>query len=192
MTSFSIFGTGKMAQAIGGVISAGGANVDYISHEQAESSTITGEFVILAVPHHAVAEIIATNAQQLAAKIVVDITNPVNFDTFDSLVVDAGSSAAAEIQRALPNSHVLKAFNTNFAATLTSGKIGDDTTTVLVAGDHAAAKTALISAVTAGGLDAVDAGGLNRAHELEAVGFLQLSLAASEKISWAGGFALNS
>ena len=64
------------------------------------------------------------------------------------------------------------------------------TTTVLIAGDDADAKAALQQLVTAGGLEAVDAGSLKRAHELEAIGFLQLTLAASEKISWTAGFAL--
>jgi predicted dinucleotide-binding enzyme len=31
---------------------------------------------------------------------------------------------------------------------------------------------------------------LARARELEALGFLQIKLAASEQIGWAGGFAL--
>ena len=41
------------------------------------------------------------------------------------------------------------------------------------------------------GLDAVDAGALSRARELEAIGFLQLTLAVSEKVAWNAGFALN-
>jgi predicted dinucleotide-binding enzyme len=49
---------------------------------------------------------------------VVDITYPVDFAAFDSLVVPADSSAAAELAAALPESQVLKAFNTTFAATL--------------------------------------------------------------------------
>jgi predicted dinucleotide-binding enzyme len=36
----------------------------------------------------------------------------------------------------------------------------------------------------------IDAGGLSRAHELEAIGFLQITLAAGELISWTGGFAI--
>ncbi len=44
--------------------------------------------------------------------------------------------------------------------------------------------------VKAGGLGAVDAGALSRARELEAMGFLQLTLAASEKVSWTGGFGI--
>lgn len=47
-----------------------------------------------------------------------------NFDTFEELLVPAGSSATAEIQAQLSASQVLKAFNTNFAAArAASGKI---------------------------------------------------------------------
>lgn len=190
MTSFTIFGTGNMAQAIGGVLAAGGSTVAHIAHSDTQAS-VAGDVVILAVPYPALADIVASHGDQLANKTVVDITNPLNFETFDELVVPAGSSAAAELQRALPNARVLKAFNTNFAATLSSGKAGEAATTVLVAGNDADAKATLLAAVTAGGLTAVDAGSLQRATELEAIGFLQLTLAASEKISWGGGFALN-
>ena len=84
----------------------------------------------------------------------------------------------------------MQAFNTTFAATLASKQVGALTTTVLVAGDDADAKAALIAAVKAGGADAIDAGSLARAHELEALGFLQLTLAAGEQISWTGVFGI--
>ena len=63
-------------------------------------------------------------------------------------------------------------------------------TTVLIAGDYTDAKSTLADALAAGGVQAVDAGALDRARELEALGFLQLTLAATEKTSWTGGFAL--
>jgi hypothetical protein len=85
---------------------------------------------------------------------------------------------------------VLKAFNTTFAATLSSGTVGSLPTTVFIAGDDTDAKTELAGIVTSGGLKAVDAGSLQRARELEAVGFLQITLAAAEKISWTGGFGV--
>ena len=189
MTQVTIFGTGNMASAIASVLGKGGANVTQISHEQASTATIEGDIVVFAVPYPAVAEIVATHSPALAGKTVVDITNPLNFETFDSLVVPAGSSAAAEIQAALPNSAVIKAFNTNFAVTLTSGQVGETAaTTVLIAGDDTAAKATLKAAIEAGGLGAIDAGSLQRAHELEVLGFLQLTLAAGEQISWASGF----
>ncbi len=189
MTTISIFGTGTMGQAIAGVFARGGASIQHIGRAD-DQATITGDVVVLAVPHAALAPIVARFGSQLAGKVVVDITNPVNSETFDSLVVPVGSSAAAELQNALPDAKVLKAFNTNFAATLTAGAIGNEPTTVLVAGDDAEAKSALVGAVEAGGLSAVDAGSLDRAHELEALGFLQLTLAAAEKVSWTSGFAV--
>jgi predicted dinucleotide-binding enzyme len=189
MSSVTIFGTGNMGNAIAQVLAAGGAFVQHIGSGE-QGTAVQGDLVVLAVPYPALAAITADYADQLAGKVVVDITNPLNFETFDSLVVPAGSSAAAELAGALPHAKVLKAFNTNFAATLASRKVGNAPTTVLIAGDDADAKAALAAAVTAGGVEAVDAGPLARAHELEAIGFLQLTLAAGEKISWTGGFGL--
>lgn len=189
MATITIFGSGNMGSAIGGVFARGGASVQHIGSDQG-GATIEGDLVILAVPYASLSVIAQDYAEQLAGKTVVDITNPLNFETFDSLTVPAGSSAAAELQEALPQAKVLKAFNTNFAATLTAGTVGTVPTTVLVAGDDAEAKEVLIAAVQAGGLTALDAGALTRAHELEATGFLQLTLAVGKKVGWDAGFAV--
>ena len=189
MANISILGTGNMGQAIGGLVAKGGNTVQQLN-TSSTGEAVTGDIVILAVPHSALADIVATRGDQLAGKVVVDITNPLDFATFDSLTVPADGSAAAEIAAALPQSRVLKAFNTNFAGTLAAGVVGSVPTTVLIAGDDADAKALLSGIVTAGGLRAVDAGSLRRARELEALGFLQLTLAAGEKISWTGGFGL--
>lgn len=190
MTSFDIIGTGNMGKAIGGLLAEGGSTVTYLTHDQAGTVALSGDVVVLAVPHPAVASIVEAYREALAGKVVVDITNPVNFETFDSLVVPAGTSFAAQLQAKLPDATVLKAFNTNFAATLMSKTVGSAQTTVLIAGDDDAAKAALSRAVEAGGLAAVDAGSLARAIELEAMGFLQITLAAGEKVGWTGGFAV--
>ncbi|MEV0890907.1 NAD(P)-binding domain-containing protein [Promicromonospora sp. MEB111] len=190
MASITIIGTGTMANAIGGVFAEGGHDVAHVAKAEVGTAPITGDIVVLAVPYAALDGIASAYGEQLAGKTVVDITNPLNFETFDSLVVPAGSSAAAELQAKLPASHVLKAFNTTFAATLGAKQVGGLPTTVLVAGNDAAAKQALISAVTSSGLGAVDAGSLERAHELEAIGFLQLTLAVGEQVGWTGGLAL--
>ena len=189
MTTVSILGTGNMGPAIASVVEKGGNTAELFSRSDADKP-VTGEVVVLAVPYGAVADIAAQRGEQLAGKIVVDITNPLNVETFDGLVVPADSSATAEIAAALPNSQVVKAFNTNFAATLASGTVGDQRTTVLIAGDDADAKNTLAEVITAGGLGAIDAGSLRRARELEAIGFLAISLAAAEKISWTGGIAV--
>ena len=189
MTTLTILGTGTMGQAIASIAAKGGHSVQQLGANDLDTR-VTGDVVVLAIPYPAVADVISQRGDQLAGKIVVDITNPLDFETFDSLVVPADGSAAAEIARALPDSRVLKAFNTTFAATLTSGTVGPLTTTVLIAGDDTDAKSTLAGVLTSGGLDAIDAGSLKRARELEAIGFLQLTLAVNEKVSWTGGFGV--
>jgi NADPH-dependent F420 reductase len=178
-----------MGQAIAAIAAKGGHSVQQLGQNDADIP-VTGEVVVLAVPYPAISSVLAERGAQLAGRIVVDITNPLNFETFDSLVVPADGSAAAEVAAALPDSRVLKAFNTTFAGTLAAGTVGPLTTTVLIAGDDTEAKSTLAGIVTSGGLNAIDAGSLKRARELEAVGFLQLTLAASEKIAWTGGFGV--
>lgn len=203
MATVTIIGAGNMGGAISAVAIAGGNTVQLLARDAAAAASangaatpgivgdaITGDIVVLALPYSAVAEVLATYAGQLAGKIVVDLTNPVDFATFDSLVVPADSSAAAEIAARLPDSRVLKAFNTNFASTLHTGAVGAEKTAVLIAGDDTAAKSALAALLEAGNVKAIDAGSLKRARELEALGFLQLTLAAAEKTSWTSGFAL--
>jgi len=189
MTHVSVIGSGNMGQAIAGLVARSGNSVEVLTADD-HAKPATGDIVVLAVPYGALADIAAKRGDELAGKVVVDITNPVNFETFDELVVPADGSAAAELAAALPNSRVLKAFNTTFAATLATGKVGDVTTTVLVAGDDADAKSLLRGVITAAGLNALDAGSLKRARELEAMGFQQLVLAATEQVAWTAGFAV--
>src|SRR5918912_2564633 len=189
MAHVSIIGTGNMGSAIASIVTKGGNTVELLDAADADKP-VTGDVVVLAVYYGSVADVVAQRGEQLAGKVVVDITNPLNVETFDSLVVPADGSATAEIAAALPQSRVVKAFNTTFAATLASGTIGDQPTTVLIAGDDAEAKSLLAEIVTAGGLRAIDAGPLRRARKLEALGFLQITLAAGEKIGWTGGFGV--
>lgn len=187
MAHVNIIGTGNMGQAIASVATKGGNTVELFSRADAQTP-LTGDVVVLALPYPALADVIAERSEQLVGKTIVDITNPVNFETFDSLTVPADSSATAELTKALPHSSVVKAFNTNFAGTLASGINGERPTTVLIAGDDADAKDRVSQIVTDAGLSAIDAGAESRARELESIGFLQITLAAAEKIQWTGGF----
>jgi predicted dinucleotide-binding enzyme len=206
MTTVSVIGIGNMGSAITGIAAKGGAQVQVVARDAEKAAALaagtgatatafgealTGEIVVLAIPFPALDDVLATYGTQLAGKTIVDITNPVDFSTFDGLVVPAESSAASVIAEKVPGAKVLKAFNTNFAATLASGNVAEATpATVLVAGDDADAKGALIELVRAAGLEAEDAGSLKRARELESIGFLQIALAAAETVPWTGGFAL--
>ena len=188
MTQLTIIGTGNMGQAIAAVAARGGHAVQLLGQSEA-ATPVTGDIVVLAVPYGALSTVLRQRGGTLAGKVVVDITNPLN-ETFDSLTVPADSSATAEIAAALPNSRVVKAFNTTLAGTVATGKVGDLPTTVLIAGDDTEAKSTLADVISSGGLKAIDAGGLKRARELEATGFLQIALAAAAQVSWTGGFGI--
>jgi predicted dinucleotide-binding enzyme len=81
---------------------------------------------------------------------------------------------------------VVKAFNTTLAA----DTVGQVPITVLIVDDDGQAKSLLAEVVTLSDLRAIDAGSLRRARELEALAFLQVTLAAQGKVPWTGGFAV--
>ena len=103
MAHLSIIGTGNMGQAIATVAGKGGHTVQLLGQDD-HGTEVTGDIVVLAVPYPAVADVIARRGASLAGKVVVDITNPLNFETFDSLVVHADGSATAEIAATWPGS----------------------------------------------------------------------------------------
>lgn len=201
----TIIGAGKLGGAIAGLAAKAGASVQVIARDPEKAAvvatplgatearlgdTITGDIVVLAVPYRAVSGVLDTYRSAFDSKTVVDVTNPIDFETVDGLVVPSDSSGARVIQDALPAAHVVKAFNTNFSSTLASGTTGALPTTVLVAGDDAASKRSVIDLVVAAGLRGVDAGALRRARELEALALLQISLAVAGRTPWTGGFTL--
>ena len=74
--------------------------------------------------------------EELSGKVVVDITNPVDWETFDGLVTPPDSSAAEEISRSAPEgARVVKVFNTTFAGTLVEGEVAGQPLDVYLAGD---------------------------------------------------------
>jgi hypothetical protein len=205
MTTVTVIGAGNFGSVVAGIAAKGGTGVQVLARDVDKARAVagplggtagtvgdevTGDVVVLAVPYGAVADLVEVYPSAFDGKVLVDVTNPVDFSTFDDLVVPADSSAAKQLQEAVPGAKVVKAFNTNFGGTLASGEIGSLPTTVLVAGDDADAKQILVELVTAAGLRGLDAGSLKRARELEAVGLLQMTLAGAEKISWGGGLAL--
>jgi 8-hydroxy-5-deazaflavin:NADPH oxidoreductase len=184
MNNITLFGQGNMAQAIASRLQKTNQSYTFVSAK--DTVTSLGDLVFLAVPFGAVTSIVAKYRDLLKGKVVVDITNPVDFTSMDGLVVDADSSATELIAQMLPDSKLVKAFNTNFAGTLAS----DEAITVLMASDDDHAKERLIQAFDGSGLVMMDAGTLKRARELEAIGFLQITLAIREQLGWTGGFRL--
>jgi 8-hydroxy-5-deazaflavin:NADPH oxidoreductase len=188
----TIIGTGKMARGIGTRALAGGHTVTVLGREAGKAQELAGELgsgatpgmvgdalgaevAVLAVPYTALDDVLGRYGQQLKGRIVVDITNPVDFATFRPIVPEAGSGAE-QIAAAVPGARVVKAFNTTFAGTLLAGQVAGQPLDVFLAADDAEAKGTVARIVEDGGLRAVDAGGLSGARQLEALGYLHMSV----------------
>jgi 8-hydroxy-5-deazaflavin:NADPH oxidoreductase len=99
---------------------------------------------------------------------VVDITNPVDTQTWDRLATPPGTSSAEETQQLVPEgTPVVKAFNTTFAPTVVAGEVAGQQLDVLIAGDDEAAKGKVAQLAADGGLRPLDVGPLARAQQLE-------------------------
>lgn len=206
--NFTIIGAGNMGRGIGTRLLSGGNNVVIMDRNNADAEKLAGELrsaakagatvgaaamgnpiaseaVVLAVSYGSVPEILAQYGNQLAGKIIVDITNPINA-TFDDLATPTGSSAAEEIAKLAPaGAKVVKAFNTTFAGTLVAGKVAGQSLDVFIAGDDAQTKERLSEAFKASGLRPIDVGPLRRARQLEGIGLLHITLQATLGTNWA-------
>jgi hypothetical protein len=190
----TIVGAGNMGRGIGTRAVAGGHQVEVVDRDPGEAQNLAGELgdsatalepeapfggevVVLAVYYPGIKDTVRQYADQLAGKVVVDITNPVDTQTWDRLATPPGTSSAEEVQRLVPQgTPVVKAFNTTFAGTLVAGEVGGQQLDALIAGDDQAAKQQVSQVVSDGGLRPIDVGPLSRAQQLEHLGLLHISL----------------
>ena len=190
----TIIGTGNMARGVGSRVVAGGHELTVVGKESESAEAVAadlgeagsvktavigepvdGDVVVLAVYYPDARQAVEQYRDQLEAKVVVDITNPVN-DTFDGLVVPPDGSATRELASLAPGARFVKAFNTTFASTLTNGEVSGHELDVLIAGDDDEAKATVATLARDGGLNPIDAGPATRARELEALGLLHMAL----------------
>lgn len=147
------------------------------AHGGGEGAAVDGGIVFLAVPFEEGRDTTLVYGEALAGKILVDISNPVDLETFDRLRIPEGTSAAEEIARhASKDAKVVKAFNTCFAQPLESGTVAGKPLDVFIAGDDQDAKRKVSSVVAAAGLRPIDVGPLRRARELEAMMLMVMGL----------------
>lgn len=208
MTTITIIGNGSMARGLAARALAAGRTVEILGQDAGKAEALAaelgagvtagttaaaprGEIVVLAVPFEAAKSVVSAYGAALANKTIVDITNPVNFETFDSLVVGPGTSAAEEIAKLAPaGAHVVKAFNTTFAGTLVAGETGGQPLDVFIAGDDDAATAAVSSFVSAAGQRPLVVGPLKRSRELEGFQFVLMTMQANpafEDFNWDTG-----
>jgi len=171
-----IIGDGNMGSALARGLKRAGYDVRAVGNDKAaiRETVSWGEIVVLAVPFAVIDDIVKEVAGTVDGKTLVDVTNAL--DANMSLAIGFTTSGAEELQKKVPHARVVKAFNTQFAQHMDSGRLGDQRLTVFVAADDAGAKSDVTELATAIGFEAVDAGPLANARLLEPMGYLNIQL----------------
>lgn len=147
------------------------------------------DIIIAAVPYSAEAEVAERIREVANQKIVISIANPLN-ETYDQLVTTADTSAAEELQKLLPNSKVVKAFNTTFAADFSTPVIDGKQADAFIAGDDKEALETVSELVNTAGFNPVVAGGLSVSRTLENMQLLLIRLGMKYNYNWLAGWKI--
>ena len=146
------------------------------------------DLVVLAVPAAAAGGIVNELGAELAGKVVVDVTNPLN-ETYTDLTT-AGESAAEVLQEQAPQAKVVKAFNTVFASRHASPTEDGAPLDAFHAGDDESAKATVADLATSLGFRPIDVGSLRMARALEEMAFLNITLNARNGWAWQSAYRL--
>jgi predicted dinucleotide-binding enzyme len=187
----AVIGKGQAGKALGSGLERAGYEIRYGHRDLNEKPQVAaewGEMTILAVPYHQLDNVVEGIGSLLRGKIVIDVTNPYGLD--GKPIAYSNTSGAEKLQRKLPESKVVKAFNTVLARNQSTGHIGEEQLTGFVAGDDAEAKKAVMDLMTAMGFDPVDSGSLKSAKYLEEMGLHIVDLAFGKGMGPSIGYRL--
>ena len=147
------------------------------------------DIFILAVPYEAEADIVDEIKDLAQEKIVISIANPINKD-LSGLVTKPGTSAAEELQKLLPGSKVVKAFNTTFAADFTHTVIDGKQVDCFIAGDDEQSVKTVSELIKTVGFNPINAGSLQVSRTLENMQLLLMQLGLKYNYNWLAGWKI--
>jgi len=147
------------------------------------------DIIILAVPFSAEKEIAAKIKEVANQKIVISIANPLN-ENYNGLITPPDTSAAEELQKLLPNSKVVKAFNTTFAADFSTPIIDGKQVDAFIAGNDEEALQTVAELVSTAGFNPIIAGNLSVSRTLENMQLLLIQLGMKYQYNWLAGWKI--
>src|SRR5687768_1895181 len=171
-----IIGNGNVGSALTRGLTRAKQDVRTVGNDEADvrATAAWADVLILAVPFGALGEVARVIGPVVEGKPVIDVTNALTPDM--TLAIGYTTSGAEELQKKLPRAHVVKAFNTQFAEHMETGRLNDQRLTAFVAADNAAAKLTTLELANAIGFEAVDTGPLANARLVEPLGYLNIQL----------------
>jgi predicted dinucleotide-binding enzyme len=187
----AIIGKGNVGKALGLGLKRAGHEIRYGHRDPKEpvrEAAEWGEMIILAVPYHATRDAVREIGSAANGKVLVDVTNAL--DQNGDWAVGFTTSAAEEIQKLLPISRVVKAFNTVFSQNQSTGRVGKEQLTAFIAGNNAKAKQIVMQVAEDIGFKAVEVGPLKSARYLEPMAVMIIGIGYSLKMGTKIGFKL--
>jgi predicted dinucleotide-binding enzyme len=151
-----------------------------------------GDLAFIALPWDGLrAGLEMAGAHNLAGKVVIDATNPIDFSSGAPQLALGHSDSAGEVaQRALPEARVVKAFNIIAAAHMVHPKLPGGTPDMIIAGNDAAAKADVDAILQSfGWRPAVDLGDIKASRLLEPLALVWITYAFKNQ-HWTHGFSL--
>lgn len=140
-----------------------------------EQAAKGADVIVLATPWPSVPDAIR-ELGSLDGRVLFDATNPLTRD-MKLDVGPNGESAGERVQAMANGARVVKVFNSTGADNMRDPKYDGASTVMFYAGDDADAKSLARQLATDLGFEAIDAGGLAAARELEHLAMLWISLA---------------
>ena len=172
-----ILGSGVVGQALARGLARHGHDVRIGTRKQAVEDLPVGspadvvehaELVFLSVLGTAAVEVAAGVGDRLRGKVLVDTTNPLDFSSGQpGLFVGHTDSLGEQVQRAVPDAHVVKAYNTVGNTLMVDPDLPGGPPSMFIGGDSDEAKAAVTALLTETGWDVVDLGGIRASRYLE-------------------------
>ncbi|MDN4011676.1 NAD(P)-binding domain-containing protein [Chryseobacterium gambrini] len=181
--NISFIGAGNVASNLGNLFTNAGHSVQFGTYNPKDNQLSVaeaisfGEVICFAIPFSAMNGVLTENRENLKGKIVVDITNAIHISDWSPVFLgeDSGGEQTA---RLLPESKVVKAFNTIFADAMKAEKqFNGQKLTAFIASDDQEAALIVKNLADEAGFNGFVVGGIKNAKHLEAMAHLNIAVA---------------
>jgi predicted dinucleotide-binding enzyme len=172
-----ILGSGVVGQALARGLTRHGHEVRIGTRKDAVEDLSVGppgdvvgeaDLVFLSVLGTAAVDVVTGVREQLAGKVLVDTTNPLDFSSGrPGLFVGHTDSLGEQVQRAASEALVVKAYNTVGNTLMVDPDLPGGPPSMFIGGDSDEAKATVTGLLEATGWDVVDLGGIEASRCLE-------------------------
>lgn len=159
----------------------------------AREASWEADIIILSTPYGAAREVAEKISDVAAGKIVISISNPIN-RSYSHIVTSHVTSAAVaeELQKLLPNSKVVKTFNTMFAADFITPLVDGKAADVFIAGNNSNAVETVSEIVKTAGFNPIVVGDLTVSRTLERMQVRLIQTNHKVRLQWVRGMETTS